>query len=115
MGEVMELVITEHERCDRVAITGRIDSSTAPQIKEAINALIDDNHYNLIVDLKNVSFISSSGILTFIGAQKSLIQKTRGEIVFINVSDLVFSSFELAGLDTIFAFYDDFATAASRF
>lgn len=111
----MELVITEHGSCDQVTITGRIDSSTTPQIKAAINALIDDNHYNIIVDLQNVSFISSSGILTFIGAQKSLLQKNRGEIVFINVPDLVFSSFELAGLDTIFAFYDDFASAASRF
>ncbi len=111
----MELKITEFERCDRVTITGRIDSNTAPQIKEVLNGLINDHHYNIIVDLQDVSFISSSGILTFIGAQKTLMQENRGEIVFSNVSDLVFSSFELVGLDSIFVFCDDFAAAASRF
>lgn len=111
----MELVVTEHNHCDLVEVTGRIDSNTSPQIKEVLNALMNDNHYNIIIDFKNVTYLSSSGILAFVSTQRKLKRQNKGEIVFTNVPDLVFSTFELAGFDTVFEFYNDIASAVGRF
>jgi len=111
----MELVVTEYVHCDLIEINGRIDSYSAPQIETVLNALMVDNHYNIIVNLEDVIFLSSSGILTFVNAQRKLKQQNKGEIVFVNVPELVFGSFELAGFHVVFKFFDDITTAVSRF
>lgn len=111
----MELVVTEYHHCDLIEINGRIDSYSAPQIEDALKALMIDDHYNIIVNLEEATFISSSGILTFVKAQRKLRRQNRGKIVFANVPKLIFSSFELAGFNTIFDFYNDVATAVGRF
>jgi anti-anti-sigma factor len=111
----MELVLTEYQHCDLIEITGRIDSYTAPQIKQVLNALINDDHYNIIVDLRNVTFLSSSGILAFVDAQRKLKRGEKGLVAFTNVPNLVYSSFELAGFNTIFDFFNDRHTAVGQF
>ena len=111
----MELVLTEFKHCDLIEITGRIDSYSSPQIKQVLNALINDDHYNIIVDLQNATFLSSSGILCFVDAQRKLKRGGKGQVVFANVPKLVFSSFELAGFNTIFEFFNDKHTAVGQF
>jgi anti-sigma B factor antagonist len=111
----MELVVTEYHHCDLIRISGRIDSYSAPQINTVLNALMVDDHYNIIVDLEDVSYLSSSGILTFVNTQRKLRRQNIGEVVFVNVPKLIFSSFELAGFNTIFVFCDDIPTAVGRF
>ena len=111
----MELVVTEYIHCDLIEIKGRIDSYTAPQVETILNALMIDDHYNIIVNLHDVTFLSSSGILTFVKAQRKLKQQNKGEIVFVNVPDLVYGNFELAGFHVVFKFFDDIPTAVGRF
>ena len=111
----MDLVVTEYSHCKLIKISGRIDSYTAPRIKEALNTMIDDGQHNIIVDLQKVPYLSSSGILTFVDAQRQLKGQNTGELVFVNVPDLVFSNFKLAGFDTIFDFFNDIVSAVGRF
>lgn len=111
----MELEVTEYSDCELLKITGRIDSYSAPQIKKVLNTLIDDGHHNIIVDLQNVQYLSSSGILTFVDTQRQLKRQNTGELVFLNVPELVLLNFEIAGFDTIFDFYNDTAAALGRF
>lgn len=111
----MQLIVTEHTHCHHIKITGRIDSFSAPQIKEALKTLLADGHFNMIIDLQDVNYISSSGILIFIEIQRQLKRQNKGEIVFANVSDFVNQNFELAGFDTIFEFYKDTPAALDHF
>jgi len=111
----MEFIITEYKHCDLIEITGRIDSYTAPKLDQMLKSLIADNQTNFAVDLSNVTYISSSGILVFVNTQKKLTRQNRGEIVFTNVPKLVLSSFELAGFNTLFTFYDNPVSAVGRF
>ena len=114
-GRIMDLVVTEYSHCKLIKISGRIDSYTAPRIKEALNSMIDDGQHNIIVDLQNVQYLSSSGILTFVDTQRQLKRQNTGELVFLNVPELVLLNFEIAGFDTIFDFYNDTAAALGRF
>ena len=111
----MELVVTEYTHCNLIKITGRIDSYSAPDINQVLETLILDDQNNIIVDMQHVTYLSSSGILTFVGIQRQLKLQSKGEIVFANVPELVFSSFELAGFDTIFNFYNDTPAAVGGF
>lgn len=111
----MEFIITENKHCALIEIKGRIDSYTAPKIYQGLTALMDDGQYNLVIDMKDVSFISSAGILMFVNAQKQCKYQNRGEIVFSGIPDLIFSGFKMAGFDQYFNFYTDAVTAVGRF
>jgi len=111
----MQIVVSENNHCDLVEINGRIDSYSTPQIEAVLKTLITEHHYNIIVDFKNVNFISSSGILAFVKSQRGLKRQNKGKIVFIRVPKLVLKSFEIAGFDTVFNFFNDFDTAMGSF
>ncbi len=111
----MEFSITEYKHCDLIEISGRIDSYTSPKIAEVLKALFTDGHHYLVIDMENVTYLSSSGMLVFVNAQKQCKRQDRGEIVFSNISEHVLSSFKLAGFDQLFNFYDDVVSAVGRF
>ncbi len=111
----MEFVITEFRHCDLLQITGRLDSLTAPAIEKALKTLIADNRLHIVIDMENVSYISSSGILVFVNTQKQLKRQNRGELVIANISIHVYSSFELAGFHNLFEFFEDVTTAVGKF
>lgn len=111
----MEFVITEYKHCDLMSISGRVDSYTSPMIEDALNALLADGHCNIVVDLQDVTYLSSSGMLTLINALKQCKQANRGKIVLANVSERVLNSLELAGFNRLFEIYDDVVTAVGRF
>lgn len=111
----MDFVIKEYSQCNLISINGRIDSFSAPMIKKALDAFFENGVHNVIVDMKDVSYISSSGLLVFVNAQKRLKGHNWGGIAFAEVPDLVFTGFQLAGFDQIFDFYDDCNQAIGRF
>ena len=111
----MEFAITEYKHCDLIEISGRIDSYTAPQIDHALQALITDDRNNIVIDMQEVSYISSSGILAFVNIQRRFLRQNRGKLVFSGISELVYSAFELSGFHTLFEFYDDVVSAVGGF
>lgn len=111
----MEFSITEYTHCDLLEISGRIDSYTSPKIAEVLKALLVDGHSNIVVDMKMVTYLSSSGMLVFVNAQKQRTRQNIGEIVFVNIPDCVISTFKLAGFDQFFNFFDDVVSAVGRF
>lgn len=111
----MECIFTEFKHCDLVEIKGRIDSYSAPKIEETLNAFIADKHFHFVIDLNQVSFISSSGILTFVNFQKRFLNQNRGKIVFSCIPERIFNSFKLAGFDQLFEFYEDSVSAVGQF
>jgi len=111
----MEFSITEYTHCDLIDISGRIDSYTSPKIAEVLKTLLADGHTNIVIDMKLVTYLSSSGMLVFVNAQKQRTRQDRGEIVFSNIPDCVLSSFKLAGFDQLFKFFDDVVSAVGRF
>jgi anti-sigma B factor antagonist len=111
----MEFSITEYKHCDLIKITGRVDSYTSPIIDQALKSLLTDGHYHIVIDMQDVSYLSSSGMLVFINAQKQFQRQDRGEIVFANLSENIYHCFKLAGFNHIFKFYDNVASAVGHF
>ena len=111
----MEFSITEYKHCDLINISGRIDSYTSPKIAEVLKSLMADGHQQIVIDMTWVTYLSSSGMLVFINVQKQCKRQGRGEIVFANISESIFSCFKLAGFDQLFNFYDDVVSAVGRF
>ncbi len=65
-------------------ITGEIDLYNAPEIKDIINKLIEEQKYNVVINLERVSYIDSSGIGALISSLSNL-KKYQGGLKIINV------------------------------
>lgn len=111
----MDFAVNKFDHCDLITISGRIDSYTAPNIDQALKSLISGGQSNIVINMENVTYISSSGILVFVNTQKSLDKKNMGRIIFSGTSELVFSAFSLAGFNILFDFYANTASAVESF
>ncbi len=111
----MEFIITELKNCDLMEISGRVDSYTSPQIKEALGAIMAEGRCKIILDLKSVTYLSSSGMLTFINALKQCQLSEQGKIILAQVPPRILTSLELAGFNQLFDIYDDAAMAVKGF
>ena len=81
-----------------IAVAGRLDTTTAPALEKAINEGIQEEKH-LILDIKEVEYISSAGLRVLLGAQK-MMQKI-GSMKVLNVCEEIMEIFEMTGFDDI--------------
>lgn len=79
-------------------ITGRLDTITAPALDKTINENLGEIK-SLILDFKNLEYISSAGLRVLLGAQKKMSQI--GSMKIKNVCELVMEVFEMTGFADI--------------
>lgn len=79
-------------------ITGRLDTITAPALDKTINENLGEIK-SLILDFKNLEYISSAGLRVLLGAQKKMQQI--GSMKVINVCEEVMDVFEMTGFADI--------------
>ena len=79
-------------------IVGRLDTTTAPALDKTINENLEGLK-TLILDLKNLEYISSAGLRVLLSAQKKMQQL--GVMKVVNVCELVMEVFEMTGFADI--------------
>ena len=81
-----------------IRIVGRLDTITAPALDKAINEDIAGTK-NLVLDVKDMEYISSAGLRVLLSAQKKM-QKI-GSMKVIHVCAEVMEVFEMTGFADI--------------
>lgn len=81
-----------------IALKGRLDTLTAPQLEEELNASID-NIENLEFDFMELEYISSAGLRVLLSAQKAM--NTKGSMTVMNVSEEIREIFDVTGFSDI--------------
>ena len=110
----MEISQREADKVVILDIQGEIDLYNAPEIKDTIQKLIEQQKYNIIINLEKVSYIDSSGIGALISSLSNL-KKYQGSLKIINVYASVKKVFELTKLTSFFEIYDSEDEALSKF
>jgi anti-sigma B factor antagonist len=87
-----------------VAVTGRVDSSTAPELEAALKKLVEAEKTQLVLDLKDVEYMSSAGLRAMVSTLKA-VKRVNGDLRVASPSDRVNEVLRLAGLSSIFAIY----------
>ena len=95
-------------------ISGEIDLYNAPEIKDIVNKLIEQKKYSVVINLKEVTYIDSSGIGALISSLSNL-KKYQGGLKIINVFASVKKVFELTKLTSFFEIYDSEDEAVKAF
>jgi anti-sigma B factor antagonist len=110
----MEVTTTEYKNCDLVEVSGRVDSATAPQLAEAMEAITESGRYKIVFDMTNVEYMSSAGLRILISTQKTCKRYNRGEIVLACIPQRVYDALDLAGFIPLFTISDDVTEAVGN-
>ncbi|MBR1627893.1 MAG: STAS domain-containing protein [Lachnospiraceae bacterium] len=81
-----------------VTLGGRLDTTTAPELESAIKESLD-GVTELIVDCKELEYISSAGLRVLLSAQK--IMNKQGRMVIRNASEEIKEIFDVTGFSDI--------------
>ena len=81
-----------------VALEGRLDTTTAPQLEAEIRNSLDGVTV-LEMDMEKLEYISSAGLRVLLAAQK--IMNRQGEMKVTHVSETVMEIFEVTGFSDI--------------
>ena len=77
-----------------VTITGRLDTTTAPQLETEFKQNIDGIE-KLILDFSALEYLSSAGLRVLLSAQK--VMNKQGEMIIKNVNETINEIFEVTG------------------
>lgn len=84
-----------------VCISGRIDTATSPEVSSYVSENLD-GVTRLILDFKDVNYVSSAGLRVLLSLHKSMMAKDGMKL--INVNEAVSDVFEVTGFDEILDF-----------
>ncbi len=81
-----------------IALEGRLDTVTAPELEDCIKGSID-GVAELKLDFEKLEYISSAGLRVLLSAQKTM--NKQGSMTLVNVNDTVKEIFEVTGFSDI--------------
>jgi len=93
----MTITKTQDGSAVTLNVEGRVDTTTAPQLEQEIQALADAQ--SLTVDLTKLEYISSAGLRVLLTAHKAFAKK--GGLTVANPNDSVMEIFEVTGFKDI--------------
>ncbi len=97
-----------------IEIKGYLDAHTAPDLETAFQKLLTEKKYNVVVNCRDLSYISSAGLGVFMAYVED-IRKNMGDIKLTNMSPKVYNVFDLLGFPILYEIYKDEQEAVSRF
>lgn len=81
-----------------VAIEGRLDTITAPDLENELKSSLE-GVTALTIDLGKLDYISSAGLRVLLSAQKKM--NVQGEMKLVNVNETIMEIFEVTGFSDI--------------
>ena len=89
---------TQNEDNLTVALDGRLDTTTAPQLEAEVVSNLNGVK-NFVIDMEKLVYVSSAGLRVLLKAQKTM--NKQGSMVIKNVSDEIKEIFEVTGFDEL--------------
>jgi anti-sigma B factor antagonist len=95
----MEIIEEKQSRISTFKLQGRLDSNTSQVFEKRIFDAISNGSKYLVIDFKDLDYISSAGLRVILKATKAL-KREDGKIMLCAMQDYVKEVFEIAGFDS---------------
>ncbi len=92
----MTITKTQNEKELVIILDGRLDTTTAPDLENELKHSYDGVEL-LVLDMTNLSYVSSAGLRVILSAQK--VMNKQGKMVVRNVNEIIMEVFEVTGFD----------------
>ena len=101
----MEIQTRKESKTMIISVKGRIDAVTAPGLEKNLFHLIAQGETALLLNLKEVDYISSAGLRIILAAAKQLKAKS-GELFIAGLQGSVRDVFQMSGFYSIFKIFE---------
>jgi anti-sigma B factor antagonist len=99
--------IEKRDKADIVSFSiDKINALVVDEIREGILNVIENSNSKVIIDLKGVEYIDSSGFGCFLSLMKAA-RNNYGILKFVNPEPRITELFETLNLQTVFQIYSD--------
>lgn len=88
--------------CLTLAVSGRLETATAPQLDAEVKAIAPEVR-NLRIEMANMEYVSSAGLRVLLTAQKTM-NARQGRMELADVNDTVKHVFDITGFTPVLTF-----------
>jgi anti-sigma B factor antagonist len=110
----LQILDESHDGILVLALEGRLDNSTAARFDGEFTARLGTAPAKIIIDLSNVSFISSAGLRCILQALKKT-TAAGGRLAVVASQPSILEIFEISGFRSLLTLCPDRASASSAF
>lgn len=96
----MEINKVKNGRSMEFKLAGRLDTNTAPDLTEEVNASVTEEIEEVIFDFKSLDYISSAGLRVILMTQK-MMNSRKGSMVVRHPNQIIAEVFEATGFTDI--------------
>ncbi len=97
-----------------IYLQGRLDVHKSLEVEQEINELIENGEKQLLFNLKDLSYLSSSGLRVFIATLRKL-KEIEGILKIAEIQNNVAKIFKIVEFDDIFEMYPNVDEAVESF
>lgn len=90
----MEIIKNAEGSTVTIALVGRLDTTTAPQLEAELKTSLNDVT-DLVFDMEKLEYISSAGLRVLLAAQK--VMNKQGKMVVKNANEEIKGVFDITG------------------
>ena len=112
MGVEFERV--QHENVSVLKISGNLDTYTYKLLKKALSELINEEHYNIVVDMRKVAQVNYMGVGTLLERLRQ-VRRLSGDLKLAGLNRATRKAFSMVGASKVFETYDSEEAAVASF
>lgn len=91
---------TTENGIDVVHVAGRLDPETIPDLEAALQAILAQGAYAILLDLSKTTYTNSGGLRVIVAAWREA-RQNGGDVVLVGLNDDLRDIFEMVGFDKI--------------
>ena len=110
----MEIAKKEVGAVAVVAVTGNLDTNTAPVAQAYLDRVVEEGGTKILLDFTNLGYISSAGLRVLLTIAQRL-EISSGVLRVCSLNSTVQEIFEISGFSTIFEVFDSESEALEGF
>lgn len=95
-------------------LKGYLDAHTAPELERTFQSNIDEGRFNIVVNFRELSYISSAGLGVLMQFIED-VRRNQGDIKLSNMSPRVFNVFDLLGFPMLYEIFPEEDEAVGKF
>ncbi|NDJ53789.1 MAG: STAS domain-containing protein [Chloroflexi bacterium] len=110
----MEIEFEVQDGIGIVHIKGDLNANTSPELTTFFEENIDEEHANIVIDMKKLDYSSSAGVRALLGAARAA-RQNGGDLRIAAVPSLVARIFKLSQFDRIVKMFDTVEEAVQSY
>ena len=110
----MEIIEGMQNDINIYLLIGRLDTNTSRRLEQKLFQAISEGAKNMVVDFKDIDYISSAGLRVILKAFKAL-QREDGRIILCSMQKSVREILEITGIDSFVPTLDTMDDALKAF